>query len=82
MAVKRNTEKELEEKNLMYLYREVELPLVKLLAKMEIAGVKVDKKRLTELSQEFAQRMSVLEEKIFGLAGRSSTSTRQSNWAR
>ena len=44
MAVKRNTEKELEEKNLMYLYREVELPLVKLLAKMEIAGVKVDKR--------------------------------------
>ena len=61
--------KELEEKNLMYLYREVELPLVKLLAKMEIAGVKVDKKRLTELSQEFAQILSVLEEKIFGLAG-------------
>ncbi|WP_031518158.1 DNA polymerase I [Desulfofalx alkaliphila] len=58
--------KELQEERLFY---EVELPLVKVLAKMEIAGVAVDKDMLAEMSAELGQRLSSLSAEIYQLAG-------------
>jgi DNA polymerase-1 len=51
------------------LYTEVERPLISILACMERAGVKVDARRLEELSREFAVRLTTLEEDVYKLAG-------------
>ena len=51
------------------LYREVEIPLLKVLSDIERTGVLVDADMLTQQSQELSQRMSELEKKIFDKAG-------------
>ncbi len=51
------------------LYREMELPLAEVLAKMEMRGVFVDTKRLAEKSEEIGNRIADLEQKIYDLAG-------------
>ncbi len=61
--------KELQDDSLYSLYKDIELPLSRVLATMERAGVKVDKEELAKLSQDFNSRMNELEVKIFGLAG-------------
>ncbi len=61
--------KKLEESGLTKLYNEVELPLIKVLADMELTGVFVDEKRLEEKSSEMSGRIDEIEEKIYDLAG-------------
>ena len=51
------------------LYREIELPLTGVLAKMENRGVFVDVKSLDEKSVEMAVRIADIEKKIYGYAG-------------
>jgi len=51
------------------LYRELEQPLIELLAEMEIWGVKVDRPALEELSAELGSELQTLEKKIFALSG-------------
>ncbi|MDR1963135.1 MAG: DNA polymerase I, partial [Planctomycetaceae bacterium] len=51
------------------LFYEVEIPLVDVLAEMEIAGVTVDTEMLKELSVRFAQKQKELETEIYELAG-------------
>ena len=43
--------------------------MISILARMEDAGVRVDSKRLSELSREFAGRLATLEEDIYKHAG-------------
>jgi DNA polymerase-1 len=57
------------EEGLWTLYERVERPLLSILAEMERVGVKVDTRRLAELSAEFAARLNTLEEEIYRLAG-------------
>lgn len=52
------------------LYAELERPLISVLARMEIAGIKVDVSLLNRLSGEFATRMEAIEQEIFKHAGR------------
>jgi DNA polymerase-1 len=52
-----------------HLYREVELPLVRVLAAMEDAGVKIDTYRMGEITARLADRVEELEEKAYELAG-------------
>lgn len=52
------------------LFEEVEIPLVPVLANMEIEGVKIDTAALKELSAELAKDIVVSEKEIYGLAGR------------
>ena len=52
-----------------YIYENFELPLVKVLAKMENNGIKVDKNILKKLSESFSKDLKVLEKKIYKLAG-------------
>ena len=59
----------LEEEGLMSLFRDLELPLIDVLAEMEFNGIKVDPGRLAELGKRFAQRMQELEGEIYELAG-------------
>ncbi len=60
---------ELEEKRLVPLYQDVELPLAGVLARMEAVGVLVDRDRLESLGRELTQSIGELEAEIYGLAG-------------
>ena len=53
------------------LYEQLERPLIRILADMEQAGISVDAVELRRLSEDFAQRMAVMETEIHRLAGRS-----------
>ena len=61
--------KRLKESGLWELFEQVEVPLIRILARMEMAGILVDKEGLDVLSTEFSQRLSELDEKIIELAG-------------
>lgn len=60
---------QLEKFTLLNLFENLEMPLVPLLAAMEKTGILVDTKILSEMSEEFAHKLTLLEEKIFSLAG-------------
>ncbi|MBI5643897.1 MAG: DNA polymerase I [Deltaproteobacteria bacterium] len=62
-------ERQLEEEGLRDLYSGMELPLSKILAGMEIAGIKVDKERLGQLSKEMEVELGSYEERIYRAAG-------------
>jgi DNA polymerase-1 len=51
------------------VYETLERPLVPVLAKMEMAGIQVDRHTLSRMSGAFAQKMAQLEEEIQTLAG-------------
>ncbi|TCO82686.1 DNA polymerase I [Plasticicumulans lactativorans] len=57
------------EPRLAALYRELEIPLVPVLARMEDAGVRIDPALLRRQSGEIAQRLLGLERQAHGLAG-------------
>ncbi|MEK6277870.1 MAG: DNA polymerase I [Actinomycetota bacterium] len=59
----------LDEWGLEPLLREVELPLVDVLAAMEREGIKLDAGRLAEIGDGFAERIAELESEIHALAG-------------
>jgi DNA polymerase-1 len=58
----------IEELGLEHLLREVELPLVHVLAAMEREGLKLDAERLAEVGAGFGERIATLEKEIFELA--------------
>jgi DNA polymerase I len=58
----------IEELGLEQLLREVELPLVAVLAAMEREGLKLDAERLAEVGAGFGERIATLEKEIFELA--------------
>jgi DNA polymerase-1 len=58
----------IEELGLEQLLREVELPLVAVLAAMEREGLKLDAERLAEVGAGFGERIDTLEREIFELA--------------
>ncbi|MFO1519043.1 MAG: DNA polymerase I [bacterium] len=59
----------LKEENLEGVLREIELPLVFVLADMERAGIKIDRSFLTGLQTEFLGRIQTSEKRIYETAG-------------
>jgi DNA polymerase-1 len=57
------------ENKLDALYREFELPLIEVLADMEMWGVKVDTRVLKKLSEEIEQDLDRLQRKIYEISG-------------
>jgi len=51
------------------VYETMERPLVPVLAKMEMHGIKVDRDTLSRMSNAFAQKMAGLEDELYELAG-------------
>jgi len=51
------------------LFRDIEMPLVRVLARMEMNGVKIEVERLELLGRDFSERLEVVAEKIYDLAG-------------
>lgn len=70
IRLKKLLEKELEKKGLVDLFFELELPLIKILYKMEQAGVYIDCKAVEELRVEVQEKIEVLQEKIIEIAGK------------
>ncbi|MDA9208342.1 DNA polymerase I, partial [Octadecabacter sp.] len=62
---------QLHRKKVTRVYETMERPLVPVLAKMEMSGIKVDRDALSRMSNAFAQKMAGLEAEIHALAGRS-----------
>jgi DNA polymerase-1 len=62
-------EPKLEACGLRSLYDETELPLARVLAKMELAGIHVDRDDLTKMGEEFRARKAEIEATIYRLAG-------------
>ena len=60
---------ELREAGTLRLYREIELPLVEVLARMEIAGVAIDRSALSELSTAFGAEITRLEREAERVVG-------------
>jgi DNA polymerase-1 len=58
----------IEDLGLQSLLREVELPLIHVLAAMEREGLKLDAERLAEVGAGFGERIETLEAEIFELA--------------
>ncbi|MDA9019830.1 DNA polymerase I [Flavimaricola sp.] len=56
--------------NVTTVYETLERPLVPVLARMEMSGIKVDRDTLSRMSNAFAQKMAGLEADIHELAGR------------
>jgi DNA polymerase-1 len=65
---KRLTQK-LEKIAVLSLFEKVEMPLVRVLADMELAGVKLDSERLNELAKKARHEIAAIEKKIFKEAG-------------
>ena len=59
----------LKEEGLWSLYKKIEHPLIEVLARMEMAGIKIDIEYLKELSQDMGKELLSLETKIFELVG-------------
>ena len=68
--LKQKFEPQLKEHELYKLFEEIEMPLVKVLASMEIAGVSLDAKSVTDYSGKLKIELISTQEKIYKLAGK------------
>ncbi|MBR2788321.1 MAG: DNA polymerase I, partial [Erysipelotrichaceae bacterium] len=61
--------KEIREKDMEYLYREIELPLVNVLYDMEKTGVYCDVRELDEIAMHTKEKIDILEKRIYESVG-------------
>ncbi len=69
LQLKEHFEKELGEANTQKLFDEIEIPLLRVLASMELEGINLDEKFLNSLSVELDNDIKSLEKKIYDIAG-------------
>ena len=69
LRLKNCLEPKLKEAGVEHLFYEIEMPLVRVLAEMEMNGVVIDTESLKETSELFTQRLQQLEHRIYELAG-------------
>lgn len=62
-------EEELNERQATRLFNEIEMPLVQVLAEMEMAGIRLDVDYLAQMSEELSQRLGLIETRIFDSVG-------------
>ncbi len=60
----------LNEEKLNKIYEVFEKPMVKLLSKLELNGIKVDDEYLKKLSKKFGEKLKKIEKKIYSIAGK------------
>ena len=69
LQLKNKLEPELKKHECEKLFYEIEMPLMPVLAEMEMNGVCLDKDSLAETSRQFTARMNEIEARIYELAG-------------
>ena len=62
-------DKKLKEEEVYDLYNNIEYPLIKVLAKMEIEGIRVDAKILEDMKKDISTKIEEVEKDIYTLAG-------------
>jgi DNA polymerase-1 len=60
---------QLVDKRLIKLFEEIEMPLIPVIADLDMNGVKLDLPYLGELSREFAERLNSYQDQIYAMAG-------------
>jgi len=68
-ALKEKLDKELEEKELIKLFEELEMPLVEVLADMELEGIRLDLEFLKTISRDIEKRLIKLIDEIYQESG-------------
>ncbi len=69
LQLKNKLEPELKKHNAESLFYDIEMPLMPVLAEMEMNGVCIDTASLAETNKQFTQRMLEIEQRIYELAG-------------
>ncbi|WP_289044833.1 DNA polymerase I [uncultured Olleya sp.] len=69
LQLKEHFEKELGEANTQKLFTDIEVPLLRVLAAMELEGINLDKDFLQSLSQDLNKDIDTLVTKIYDVAG-------------
>ena len=69
LQLKNKLEPELKQQGAEKLFYEIEMPLMPVLAEMEMTGVCLDTESLSETSKQLTQRMLDIEQRIYELAG-------------
>ncbi len=69
LKLKNVLEKELEKYKAEDLFRNIEMPLVPVLANIESNGVRIDTDSLRQSSEHFGKRLEEIEQEIYALAG-------------
>ena len=59
----------LEKENAISLFQNIEMPLINVLASMEMAGIKVDASILEDMKSEIDVKLELVEKEIYNLAG-------------
>lgn len=60
---------ELKDQGMFGLFSELEMPLVKVLGKMETWGVKIDEKKLNQMSKELTKKINQIEKEVHQSTG-------------
>jgi len=61
-------EKEMKEHEILILFEKIEIPLLKVLAKMELEGIAIDQKILSSLSANLSKKLEIIRNNIHRLA--------------
>jgi DNA polymerase I len=65
-----NLKERLDEEKLNKIYEYFEKPMIKLLAKLEFNGIKVDASYLKKLSADFEKKLTKIKKEVFTIAGK------------
>jgi len=63
-------EENIKKEGLEYVYKDIELPLIPIIERMEKIGIKIDKNYLVNLSKEYHNDLEKIEKEIWNYAGR------------
>lgn len=69
LRIARVQEEELRRQGLWKLFTEIEIPLIPVLVRMELAGIRIDVPFLQQMSKEFERRIQVLAQEIYRWVG-------------
>lgn len=69
LKLKNRFEPELKKENLETLFYDIEMPLIDVLAEMELTGVSVDTEALKQSSAALTEQLAAMEKEIYELAG-------------
>ncbi len=68
LVLKNEIEKKLKKYNLEKIFLEIEMPLIKILAKMEENGIKLNIEKVKKLSEKLSRKIKEIELKIFKIS--------------
>lgn len=68
-ALADNMEKKMDEIGVRKLYEEMELPLIPILAEMQLSGIRLDREELNRLNEKISRQIGEIEQRIYLLCG-------------